>query len=182
MVLKSVTIRPHLVPFLVKELQGSSASYDNKTAFSIPICTFSSLGKLLHNQTSNNQKAGKFIKYVFYLIIDKNKIDSYSGTIYISIDKTKELLMLCKNQIEEINSLLEDIFRISFGYYIQGVLDFGKVDLTKAIFKFMQKYDLENVGYSVEQLRRLHYRQINTNQLLVRLQKQSSNRVVNVAM
>ena len=60
MVLKSVTIRPHLVPFLVKELQGSSASYDNKTAFSIPICTFSSLGKLLHNQTSNNQKVGKF--------------------------------------------------------------------------------------------------------------------------
>ena len=177
--LKPVVIRPHLVPFLVQELQGSAASYMNITAFSIPICGFSSLGKLLYNQASSLQKDGKFVRFIFYLKVDKNKIDSYSGTIYISVNKEKELLKLEPKQTEEINNLLEDIFRISFGYYVKGCMEFGKTDLTKAILRFMENYNLENVGFSIEGLRRLHYRQVDKNQLLVRLQKQSSNRVPN---
>lgn len=175
-----VKIRPHLIPFLFKEMEGTEASYMNKTAKSIKISPVSSLGKFLYVQFLEKKIIGKRDRFIIYLTIETKKFNVYEGTLYISIRNIKEIIYLKEEQINEINNLIEDIFRISFIYFIDGFLSFSeKGNIKKAIDLFIDKYDLLEFGFSNESLRRLFYRDKEKGQKLCRVQFKSSNRVHN---
>jgi hypothetical protein len=175
----SVNIRPHLVSFLFKELEGKEASYMNVKSKSIKIYPFSSFGKILYSQL-NNVKIGRNDKFIIFLSIEKKRNLDFQGQLYIEVKKLYEKLLLPEYNVKNINNLLEDIFRISFMYYIDGCLEQDKeANITKAIDRFIDKYELLEVGFSNENLRRLYYREKEKNKRLARMQNQSSTRVLN---
>lgn len=175
-----VEIRPHLVSFLFKELEGKEASYMETKSKSIKIYPFSSLGKVLYGQLVNHVKIGKNDQYILFLSIEKKRKFEFTGQLYIEVSKLYEKLLLPEENVKNINNLLEDIFRISFTYYINGCLDYDKnACITKIIDTFIDKYQLLEVGFSNLSLRMLYYREKEKDKKLSRIQKQSSNRVMN---
>lgn len=186
MKLVPVEIRPHLVSFLFKELDGKEASYMDTKSKSIKIYPFSSLGKVLHGQLVEHIKIGRNDQYILFLSIEKKTKFEFSGQLYIQVNKLYERLLLAEENVKNINNLLEDIFRISFTYYINGFLENTENKthsrnklITTAIDNFIDKYQLLEVGFSTDTLRRLFYREKDKDKKLARLQNQSSNKVMN---
>jgi hypothetical protein len=175
-----VHIRPHLVSFLFKELEGKEASYMNTKSKTIKIYPFSSLGKILYSQLVNHIKIGRNDQYLIFLSIEKKRNLEFQGQLCMEVKKLYENLLLPEPNVRNINNLLEDIFRIAFIYYVQGCLEHDKeANVTKAIERFIDKYELLEAGFSNETLRRLYYREKSKNKHLSRLQNQSSNQVTN---
>ena len=175
-----VQIRPHLIPFLFKEMEGTEAGYMNKTVKSIKIYPFSSIGKFLYSQLSDFKKIGKRDQFIIYLTIEKKSLNVYYGYLYVSINKVTEMVYLQESKVKEINNLFEDIFRISFVYYIEGYMEHNpNKEIILAIDKFIDKYDLLELGFTNEGLRRLYYREKTKNNKLSRMQYLSATRVVN---
>lgn len=171
-------IRPHLVPFLFKELEGTEAGYMNKEVKSITIHPSSSLGKYLQAQIATTVKLKKKDKFIIYLTVEKKRFNIFYGLFYIVIDKVKERLMLPEEAVNNINYLIEDMFRIGFIYYVDGSIAAGK-SITNSIDSFIDKYDLLEVGFSNNNLRTLYYREKKKDSKLSRMQFHSSNRVMN---
>lgn len=175
-----VTIRPHLVSFLFKELEGKEASYMNTKSKTIKIYPFSSLGKILYSQLINHIKIGRNDQYLIFLSIEKKRNLEFQGQLCMEVKKLYENLLLPEANVRNINNLLEDIFRISFIYYVDGCMEHSnEPSITRAVDCFIEKYELLEVGFSNETLRRLYYREKKKNKHLSRLQNQSSNQVVN---
>ena len=171
-------IRPQLVPFLFKELEGTEASYMSKEVKSITIHPSSSLGKYLQTQIGTAVKLKKKDKFIIYLTVEKKRFNVFYGLFYIEISKVKEPLMLPEPSVNNINYLIEDMFRIAFIYYVDGSIAAGK-SITDSIDSFIEKYDLLEVGFSNNNLRTLYYREKKKGCKLSRMQFHSSNRVMN---
>ncbi len=173
-------IRPQLIPFLFKETEGTEASYMDKTVKSIMIYPFSSIGRFLYSQMCSYWKVGKQDRFLFYLTVEKKSFNVYNGYVYVEIDKVKEPLMLPEAEVNYINNLIEDMFRIGFVYYVDGsVENCDDSQVRRAIDKFIEKYDLLEVGFSNNTLRTLYYRERTKGERLSRMQYQASNRVMN---
>jgi len=173
-------IRPHLIPFLFKELEGSEACYMARTTKSIKIYPFSSLGKFFYAQMADYGTIGKKDQFIIYLTIERKSLNVYSGLLYASINSVNEQLYLLEPQVKEINNLLEDLFRISYIYYVDGYLEHHPSgEVRQGINRFMEKYDLEELGFNNESLRQLYYREKDKGAKISRMQYQSATRVLN---
>ena len=86
--------------------------------------------------------------------------------------------MLSESAVNNINYLIEDMFRIAFIYYVDGGLAAHR-NVTESIDAFIDKYDLLEVGFSNNNLRTLYYREKKKGCKLSRMQYHSSNRVMN---
>ncbi len=173
-------IRPHLIPFLFKEMEGTEANYMTRKTKSIRIYPFSSLGKFLYAQMAAYTSIGKQDQFLLYLTTEKKSLNVYFGYLYATIDKVNDRVLLEESQVSEINNLIEDIFRISFIYYLDGFLEHNPAgQIRRAIDMFMDKYDLLELGFNNEGLRRLYYREKEKSAKMSRMQYQSTNRAVN---
>ncbi len=175
-----VTIRPHLIPFLFQELEGKESEYMSVKSKLITIYPYSIIGKFINYQLEIWDEDSKKHPYTIYLSVEKKGATTYKGTIYISIKKTHSELLLTVDQSNELNNLLEDMFRISFCYYIDGALEHGEnTKILQAIDKFIIKYDLLESGFSRETLRMLYYRDKKKGNKLSRIQHHQGNRFLN---
>lgn len=171
-------IRSHLIPFLYKEMEGSMTDLVNKKNLSITIKKHSSIGKYIYSQLPEINKKQHF---TIELTLQQKTITTYSGYIYKVINNDKEIIYIQDDKALEINSLLEDIFRIAFVYYIDGYKEHSNLKCVRpAIDKFIDKYDLLEVGLTTEGLRSMYYR--STKNKLKRLQKRIGNKVLNFCM
>jgi hypothetical protein len=175
--LSPVEIRSHLIPFLFKEFEGKEANYMGTQVSSIRFTPSSSISKYLYTQIDYQKKRERQDQFLLYLTVEKKKRLQYKGVVYIDQQGVKSALLMLPERIKAFNDLIEDIFRISFIYYIDASLD-NKGSLKESIDKFIDKYDLLEFGFDNESLRRLYYRQKKTKKL-TRLQYQSSNQVHN---
>jgi hypothetical protein len=172
-----VKIRPQLIPFLFKEFEGKEASYNFRTAKTVLFLPSSSITSYLYTQTNYVKTIKKQDKFIFYLVIDNKNTKVFSGTVFIDKDGVKETLLMEEQKVRDFNNLLEDMFRFSMIYYIDACIECG-LSIVKAFEKFIDKYDLYEVGFDTESLRRLYYRQKKTPNLF-RFQSKSANQVFN---
>ena len=172
-----VKIRDHFVPFLFREFEGKEASYSIRTAKSIVFLPSSSLTSYLYAQINYKKTKRRQDKFLIFLTIDQTVPKTYSGMVYVQKDGVKEKLFLQEQQVRDFNNLIEDIFRMALTYYIDGCLECD-LPLYKAIDRFIDKYDLLEVGFDFETLRGLYYREKKTSKLF-RFQSKSANRVLN---
>jgi len=96
-------------------------------------------------------------------INEQNVKRTFNGTMFQPVSGKNHFLKVPREANEIINNLMEDIFKISFFYYIQGHLDnrtTKEVTLIDAIYAFMEKYDLLEFGFKMERLRRMYYRML----------------------
>ena len=165
-----VHIKPHLVAFFFKEMQGEEINYLNYRAKSIALAFSSSLNKFLRISLQKADVPVKLDQYRMLLSISNKK--EYKGSIYKLVDDRKHFLSLPQELNDDINDLLEDIFRIAFVYYISGRVESGdKNCISPAIINFIKTYELDEFGFDVDALRRYYYREVKANTKLSRLTK-----------
>lgn len=168
-----VHIKPHLVAFFFREMEGEEINYLNYRAKSIALAFSSSLNKFLRISLQKADVPVKLDNYRLLLSISNKK--EYRGSIYKLVDGDKHFLSLPSEINDDINNLLEDIFRIAFVYYILGRSESGDKDcITPAIYNFIENYNLFECGFDVENLRRYYYREIEKDAVLSRLTKRRS--------
>jgi len=172
-----VEIRSHLIPFLFKEFEGKEASYMGTNVSSIRFTPSSSISRYLYTQIDYQKKRERQDQFLLYLTVEKKNKLQYKGVVYVDQMGVKTALLMQPEKTKAFNDLIEDIFRISFIYYVDASLESG-TNLKTCIDKFIEKYDLLEFGFESETLRKLYYRQKKTKKLS-RLQVQSSNQVNN---
>lgn len=175
---KPCEIRGHLVSFLFMEMAGRQACYLGKTAKDIKLQPASSPAgylKLLYELENPDEKNIK--GFDLYLTIDtKLNRNSHRGQLYKNIQGVKYPLILSERGAMLVNNYLEDLFRISFVFFIDGFTHNGrKID---AINAFIDKYSLLEFGFSYESLRMLYYREKQKGRNLARMQYHIGNRVL----
>lgn len=165
-----VHIKPHLVAFFFKETEGEEINYLNYRAKSITLAFSSSISKFLRISLQKADVPVKLDHYRMLLSISDKNV--YKGSIYKLVDDKKHFLSLPQEVNDDINFLMEDIFRIAFVYYVIGRVESGSKNcITQAIHNFIETYDLFEFGFDVEGLRRYYYREIKANTKLSRLSK-----------
>lgn len=182
MSLVPIIIRDHLVPFFFKESDGKEASYGNKKVKAVLFSpTVSSVGRVIRLLMVKSGTPLKVNKFNLYLTIsDEANGKRYNGQFYKSVSGRNSFLMLPKEANDDINDLLEDIFRLSFISYMNGCVENNNDSvITKAIDKFIDKYDLLEFGFSNATLRRLYYREKKNCKIASRFQTKKSPKIMN---
>lgn len=174
-----INIRPHLIPFFFKEFEVKEAVYLNLKVNAVKISTKSSLGKMIRMFMVKVDKPIRAEHYQLHLsVIDTPKGKVYEGSAYAYESGAKSFLRLQNDANIAINELLEDIFRTSFNFFVEGYMQGKESKLTDAINFFIEKYDLLEFGYCHETMRQLYYREKKKTKLN-RFQIRSANRVNN---
>lgn len=151
-------------------MEGEEINYLNYRAKSVTLALSSSLSKIIRISLQKADVPVKLDNYRMLLSISDKR--EYKGSIYKINDGKKHFLSLPEEVNEDINTLLDDIFKIAFVYYVLGhSQNEDKKCVMHAINKFIDAYDLFECGFDVETLRRHFYREIDKNVLLSRLSK-----------
>lgn len=182
MSLVPIQIRPHLVPFFFEESEGEEAFYCGKKHKSVLFSpTVSSVGRIIRLLMVKSDVPLKVKDFNLFLTIsDTPDKKTYSGTFYKQVDGRNSFLKLPKEAGEDINDLLEDIFRMSFISYMKGCAENNSdAVIVEAINKFIDRYDLLEFGYSNDTLRKLYYRGKKKNRMISRFQFKKTVLVLN---
>lgn len=177
-----VTIRQHLVPFFFKESDGKEARYGNRVVksvlFSPMVSSVGRIIRLLMVKSNNFEKIENFNLYLS--VIDNPNGKNYTGQFYKHIAGANAILKMPEQASNDINDLLEDIFRMAFVSYINGAIEHADANVVQTIDKFIEKYDLLEFGFCNDTLRRMYYREKKKNRLLSRYQIKKSKKGINV--
>lgn len=177
-----MVVRPHLVPFFFKESDGEEAAYGNKrvkaSLFSPHISSFGRVIRLLMVKAGCTYPVENF--NMFLTISDFGNGKAYKGEFYKCINGKHSFLKLPKEANDDINDMMEDMFRMSFISYMNGCIENnGEAVVVFAIDKFIDKYDLLEFGYTTDTLRQLYYREKKNNKILSRFQAKKSPKILN---
>ena len=182
MSLVPIVIRQHLVPFFFKESEGQEVAYGNyKVKAVLFSSTVSSVGRIIRLLMVKSGKPMKIDSFNLYLkVSDDGNTKRYTGQFYKQEKGRNSFLMLPKEANDDINDLLEDIFRLSFISYINGCIENNESALiTQSIDKFIDKYELLEFGFSNDTLRRLYYREKKKDKIVSRFQTKKSPKIMN---
>jgi hypothetical protein len=177
-----IVIRQHLVPFFFKESEGAEFNYAGKRGKSVLFSPMvSTVGRIIRLLMIKAGKPLNIDNYNLYLLIsDTSAGKKYSGQFYKHESGRNSFLMLPEDANNDINDLLEDIFRMSFISYMNGCVENNDETIIRsAIDKFIDKYDLLEFGFSNDTLRRLYYREKKSNKIIARFQAAKSHRCLN---
>lgn len=177
-----ILIRPHLVPFFFKESEGEEFNYNGKRGKSVLFSPMvSTVGRIIRLLMIKSGKPLKIDNFNLYLSIsDTGNGKKYQGQFYKHESGRNSFLMLPKEASEDINDLLEDIFRMAFISYVNGCIENNKDAMVRqAIDTFIEKYELEETGFSNDTLRRLYYREKKNNKIIARFQCAKSRNMIN---
>jgi hypothetical protein len=179
-----IVIRQHLVPFFFKESEGREAAYGNKKVksvlFSSTVSTVGRIIRLLMVKAGNPLKVNNF--NLFLTIADDGNGKKYQGQFYKHESGRNSFLQLPADANDDINDLLEDMFRMSFVSYMNGCVENnGEAVVVAAIDRFIDKYDLLEFGFSNDTLRRLYYREKKNCKIIARFQTKKSQKIMNYA-
>lgn len=174
----TVEIRSHLIPFFYEEMEGTMASYDGQKVKMVRLLPSSTLANYIYTQigyekSKNTNQA--YDNFLIYLSIKTKRFNILSGTVYIDKKGIKSELKMTIEQSRDLNNLLEDIFRTSMVFFINGSR-LGGITVVQAINTFMEEYNFFEYGFEHETFRQMYYEQ--KNKLgLNRFQKRASNQV-----
>lgn len=177
-----ILIRPHLVPFFFKESEGKEYVYGNRKVktvlFSSTISTVGRIIRLLMVKSGRPLNVDNF--NLCLTISDTSAGKKYQGQFYKHENGSNSFLMLPKDANDDINDLLEDMFRMSFISYINGCIENNDEGIViAAIDRFIDKYDLLEFGYSNDTLRQFYYREKKKGRILARFQIKKSSKMMN---
>lgn len=180
-----IIIREHLVPFFFKESEGKEASYGNKKVKSVLFSPMvSTVGRIIRLLMVKSGRPLNIDNFNLYLTIsDDGAGKKYLGQFYKHENGRNSFLMLPKDANDDINDLLEDIFRMSFVSYMNGCIENNNdAVVISAINKFIDKYDLLEFGFSTDTLRRLYYREKKNSKIIARFQAKKMPNILNHAL
>lgn len=171
-----INIRPHLVSFFFKEVEGEEIHYLKFRSKSFVMQQSSALNAIIRIVLVTTDIPVKPSDLSLLLTINEaNDEKIFSGTMYQLASGQSNFLKVPPEANKILNDLLEDVFYISFTYYVLGHIEnSSKACITEAIRSFMDKYELLEHGFDIERLRRHYYRVMNKKKNLSHLGKHST--------
>lgn len=167
-----VQISPHLVPFFFQEFEGIEAMYLGKKVKAASISTSKPLGKIIRMLVEKSPVPEMPQKFALYLSVTDR---AYFGQVYRCASGKNSFLRLPAEGSKIINEHLEQIFRTSMIYFVEGhMAENDEGQIRKAIDLFLIKYDLYEYGFEIESLRRYYYRVIGDGFFLKKMQHEGS--------
>src|SRR5690606_38863048 len=120
----------------------------------IKINNKSSLGRIIRviSEKYNYKTPGNFkIQFTIRYTDGRKK---YEGSLFKQVKNEYFPLEISDFDANTINAFFEDIFRMSFIFYIDGIVKADpKMPMRRAINYFIEEYELDDVGFDTEALR-----------------------------
>ncbi len=175
------SLRDHLVPFFFNEFKSEeTVQMPDLNSKAIRLYRMSSLCRVISLVHSRyEEECSKYDYKIQFVITTKKSVKRYNSMLYKVYKNEFEILEFSKADNNFINGFFEDMFRTAFLYYVSGYN--GKENpggITAAINDFAEQYGLEQLGFDLESLRVLWYRNRNSVKL-GRFQNRMANRVHN---
>lgn len=161
-----ISIRPHLVNFFFQEVEGEEVHYLKYRCKSFMLHKSAALNAIIQIVLVSADMPVHPSDLSLLLEINEAEAKrTFNGTMFQPISGQNHFLKVPPEANRIINDLMDDIFRISFFYYVQGHLEnrtTKEVTLIDAIYRFMEKYELMEFGFNMSSLRRMYYRMVNS--------------------
>ncbi len=176
----NVTVRPHLVSFLHRELYGEvEAIYDNKKVKLAKISKSSIIGQLLTVFKKNAKAVNvhKITGYSLFLKIIDDK--EYTAVFHEKKQTSNSVLQLLPEDVILVNNYLESIYDTSLVEFVKGYSKNSKSsrsEVTKAVDAFMIEHNLFETEIDPMSLIRRYYDAIKRPNSLSKIQNQVGNR------
>lgn len=157
LILVPVKIRPHLVKYLMDRFPThAEAVYCGKRVKSVKIKTNSPLGRYIRSMMVKADVPEKATNFNFFFSVEEN---CAKGSVYSYQSGKYSFLKFPQEFIEDLNELLEDMFRMAFFYFVEGYRMTGKFgDRKEAIRLFIDKYELYEYGFNLDILEKQYTR------------------------
>ncbi|AZA93029.1 Uncharacterised protein [Chryseobacterium nakagawai] len=155
-----LTIRPHLVFFLIKELTGTEKIFAGFKCKTYDLSKDSLIGRFIIDRLDKCDYPVKNVeKFNFFLEIKNTTRKRWiaNGKFFKIENLSRSFVVLPDIYKEEVNDLIEQQFRTVFYSYVAAYKD-DEETISMAILRFIEKYDLFEAGFSQIQLRKLYYR------------------------
>lgn len=153
-------LRPHLVSFLMKEMQGESKTFAGYRCKVLNVPGYSFVGSFLLDHLEKINYPIKNIE-TFNIFLDvkatSRKRFISEGKFYKVESLGKSFVYLPEEFVQTVNNIFEQQFRNSFFNYVDARVE-NKSLVTQAILGFIEKYDLFEANVTQPQLRKMYYR------------------------
>lgn len=149
-----VKIRPHLVKFLIDQFPiDRDAQYCGKRVVSVKIKSNSPIGKYIRSMCVKVDYPAKADNYNFFFSVNETESE---GTVYGYKNGKYRFLELPEQFIDDLNELLEEVFRMNFTYFVEGFRMTGMYGSRReAIRLFIDRYDLFEYGFNMDTLEQI---------------------------
>ena len=149
-------IRPDLIPVLFEFFEGEEYTIGDKRVKGVKIDLKSSLGRYIRSMCAKAERPDtkRFFNMVFEVQDLAN--NKYKGSVYQYIDGKNHFLKLPEEFVDDLNHMLEDIFRMSLNSYLRGYEKNGRIK--QGIRNYMCDFDLEEHGHTLESIERMYMR------------------------
>lgn len=157
-------LSPHIIHYFFQEFEGSKKKYAGREVKTISINPDSTIGKFI---VSNLRKIDYPVKnidefnlFIEMAIISKKRYCT-KQKLFKREDYSNSFVELPEEFMVDVDEMLDDLFRQNFFYFVYGYSkDSEEGKVRKGIRLFMDKYELWNFDFNIEQFRRLYYRML----------------------
>jgi len=175
------SLRDHLVPFFFNEFKSEElVKMPGIETKAVKLYKKSSLCRMISLVHTRYEEDTSKYEYKLQFTINYSKgVKKYNSLLYKCHRDKFTVLKFSVLDNNFINGFFEDLFRMSYLYFITGYTENVTSELlSEAIRSFSDRYGLQDTGVDFDALRALWYR--NKDEMkLSRFQKQMANRVIN---
>lgn len=177
-----VTLSPHLVPYLYKEMDGTEAHYRGKSVKAVHVRMSSAIGRIIRMFCVKIDAPVGPEGYNIFLSVPSVLGKRYNaGSIYASECGRNAALHLPDEFVDDINLLFEEILNFAMCNYVDGTLLRARIKMeelfpenekgliTQALLEFGERYDLFENGILLDSMRKIYLRDRNRDEKLKRL-------------
>jgi hypothetical protein len=155
-----LVLRPHLVSFLMKEMQGEGKTFAGFKCKTINITPYSFVGKfLLENLEKMDYPVKNIQRFNIFLDVKASSRKRFvsSGKFFQVEALGKSFVYLPDEFVETVNHIFEQQFRNAFFHYVDARAE-SDLFVTTAVLSFIDKYDLFEANITQIQLSKLYYK------------------------
>lgn len=155
-----IQVRPHLVAFFFREIEGEEVHYLKSKSKSFSISEYPSLSAIMRILLVITDHPVKHDEVSILLTINESENKKmFEGSFFKPVSGRNHFLKFPEGSSKIVNDLLEDIFNLSLTHYVLGHIESSqKAPIKTALTLFIEKYDLYELGFSYETLRKRFYR------------------------
>lgn len=152
-----VKIRPHLIKYLYDNFPAEQeAKYRGKAVKSVRININSPLGKYIRSMCVKADYPLNPSHFNFFFSVEES---CPSGSLYAYKSGVHNFLQFPEEFIEDLNEMLEEMFRMSFYFFVEGFKHTGQFgSRADGVRAFIDRYDLYEHNFTFDALNKQYTR------------------------
>ncbi len=153
----------HLIHYFFREFSGMTRRYLGREVKVIPLDKNSVVGKyIIANLKKTDYPTARIREFTLFVEMAnvERKMYCTKQKLFKKENLENSFVELPDEFMNDVEDFLDDIFRQNFFWFVHGSVSCG-AKVQTVIKQFMDKYNLWDLGFDVEQLRQQYYRMQN---------------------